>query len=79
MLEADVGFAGEFRADGTLRVRALLLADGRRLPVGQGRQWADADGRHVLLQLPDGTRVRLTLRAADLTCRLSPLGSPGVV
>ena len=38
----------------------------------QGRQWADADGRHVLIRLPDGVH-ELLLRADTLTWELRDL------
>ena len=60
-----------FSDDGRVRVRRIRL--GRPwLPVEQGRQWADANGRHVLIMLPDGAR-ELLLRADTLSWELHEL------
>ena len=66
-----------FESDGRVRVRRIRL--GRPWQsVQQGRQWADADGRHVLILLPDGVR-ELLLRADTLTWELRELpGARGV-
>ena len=61
-------------ADGRVRVRRVRLVRPWQ-PVEQGRQWADADGRHVLIRLPAGVH-ELLLRADTLTWELRQL--PGV-
>ncbi len=73
-----------FEADGRVRVRRIRLGRPWQA-VQQGRQWADADGRHVLIRLPrlpqppDGVR-ELLLRADTLTWELRDLpGARGVV
>ncbi len=53
-----------FDADGRVRVRRIRLGRPWQ-PVEQGRQWADADGRHVLIMLPDGVH-ELLLRPVTL-------------
>jgi hypothetical protein len=63
-----------FDADGRVRVRRVRLGRPWQ-PVEQGRQWADADGRHVLIRLPAGVH-ELLLRADTLTWELRQL--PGV-
>ena len=60
-----------FDAAGRVRVRRIRLGRPWQ-PVEQGRQWADADGRHVLIMLPDGAR-ELLLRADTLTWELREL------
>lgn len=63
-----------FEADGAIRVRRLKLG-GRWRTVEQGRQWQDAEGRHVLVMLPDrnpGVR-ELVLIANSLTWELREL------
>ncbi len=57
-----------FGEDGRVRVRRVRLGRPWQ-PVEQGRQWADADGRHVLIRLPDGVR-ELVLRADTLAWEL---------
>lgn len=51
-----VGVECRFTEDGAVQVRKVLL-DGRWQSAGQGRQWLDANGRHVLIMLP-GKDVR---------------------
>ncbi len=58
--------------DGRVRVRRVRL-DGRWLPVEQGRQEEDADGRLVLVMLPGGVVRRLRLDRATLRWELSML------
>jgi hypothetical protein len=60
-----------FDEDGRVRVRRIRLGQSWQ-PVEQGRQWADVDGRHVLIMLPDGAR-ELLLRANALTWELREL------
>lgn len=58
-------------ADGRVRVRRVRLGRPWQ-PVEQGRQWADADGRHVLIMLAGGVH-ELLLRADTLTWELREL------
>ncbi len=60
-----------FDEDGRVRVRRIRLGKPWRV-VEQGRQWADADGRHVLIMLSDGVH-ELLLRADTLTWELREL------
>lgn len=60
-----------FEEDGRVRVRRIRLGRPWQ-PVEQGRQWADADGRHVLIMLPGGVR-ELLLRADTLAWELREL------
>lgn len=63
-----------FDEDGRVRVRRIRL--GRPwLVIEQGRQWSDADGRHVLVMLPDGAQ-ELVLRADTLTWELREFPGP---
>ncbi|MCA9918412.1 MAG: hypothetical protein KC445_10700 [Anaerolineales bacterium] len=52
----QVGVDCSFSPDGSVQVKKVLL-NGRWQPVGQGRQWGDENGRHVLIMLP-GDEVR---------------------
>jgi hypothetical protein len=60
-----------FDTDGWVRVRRVRLGRPWQ-PVEQGRQWTDADGRHVLVMLPGGAR-QLVLRADTLAWELREL------
>ncbi len=57
-----------FDEDGRVRVRRVRLGRPWQV-VEQGRQWADADGRHVLVML-NGVVRELLLRADTLTWEL---------
>jgi hypothetical protein len=62
-----------FAADGTVDVRRIYL-NKQWTEVGQGRQWFDLAGRHVLIMLP-GERVQeLWLRSDTLIWALRPVG-----
>ena len=60
-----IGVECSFAEDGKVWVRKVQL-NGRWQPVGQGRQWVDENGRHVLIMLP-GEEVReLVLQVGTL-------------
>ncbi len=65
-----------FLADGAVQVRQVQI-DGRWQSVGQGRQWLDEDGRHVLIMLPNDQIQQLTLRYDILAWEITPLTSTG--
>ena len=60
-----------FDETGRVRVRRVRLGRPWQ-PVEQGRQWSDADGRHVLVMLDKGVR-ELVLRADTLAWELREL------
>jgi len=60
-----------FEADGRVRVRRVRLGRPWQV-VEQGRQWADGDGRHVLVML-NGVVRELLLRADTLAWELREL------
>lgn len=60
-----------FDEGGRVRVRRVRLGRPWQV-VEQGRQWTDADGRHVLVML-DGITHELLLRADTLTWELREL------
>jgi hypothetical protein len=64
-----IGVDCTFTADGTVRVRRIQL-DGRWQPVGQGRQWLDSDGRHVLIMLPEQRVAEIVLNAENMVWEL---------
>jgi len=68
-----VGVDCKFAEDGLVQVRKVLL-NGRWQSVGQGRQWLDENGRHVLIMLP-GEEVReLVLQSGTLRWGLVEIG-----
>ena len=52
-------------SNGAVQVRRVLLED-TWLSVGQGRQWTDEAGRHVLVMLPNQQVRELLLRVQTL-------------
>ena len=61
----EVSVECKFSEDGAVQVRKVQL-NGRWLSVGQGRQWLDEDGRHVLIMLPGDEVRELVLQAGTL-------------
>lgn len=55
-----------FESDGTVRVQRVEI-EGAWWSVGQGRQWMDENGRHVLIMLPNNQVREIILRADLLT------------
>lgn len=66
-----IGVECHFSADGRVHVRRIER-DGRWLPVGQGRQWVDNQGRHVLVMLPDESVLEIVQQAETLTWVIRP-------
>ncbi len=73
MAGKQIGVDCQFAADGTLRVRRIQV-DGRWQAVGQGRQWVDQLGRHVLIMLAEGEVREILLRPETMTWLLLPAG-----
>jgi hypothetical protein len=73
MAGTQIGVDCQFEVDGGLRVRRIFL-DGRWLAVGQGRQWVDHLGRHVLIMLPGDEVREILLQPDTMTWRLLPVG-----
>ena len=61
----SMGVDCRFAEDGAVQVRKVLL-NGRWQSVGQGRQWLDENGRHVLIMLPDEAVCELVLQPGTL-------------
>lgn len=51
--------------NGTITVRKIKVND-RWISVGQGRQWQDGNGRHVLVMLPTEETWEIVLRPDTL-------------
>lgn len=65
----QVGVDCSFSLDGSVRVKKVLL-NGRWQTVGQGRQWADENGRHVLIMFPGNDVRELVLQPGTLRWQL---------
>lgn len=65
-----------FKEDGTIRVRRIKVDD-VWYGVGQGRQWRDDIGHHVLVMFGDNTVCELVLRTQSLQWELKKIQGPG--
>ena len=63
-----------FKTDGSVRVRRVEI-EGSWWSVGQGRQWVDGNGRHVLIMLPNNQIRQITLRTDTMTWELVTVSS----
>lgn len=61
----------QFSANGRLRIRRIKLGQSW-ISVGQGRQWQDGNGRHVLVMLPNHDVREIVLRPDTLVWELMP-------
>jgi len=68
-----VGVDCRFAEDGAVQVRKVLW-NGRWQSVGQGRQWLDENGRHVLIMLPAEEVRELILQPGTLQWGLVEIG-----
>lgn len=66
-----IGVECRFIDSGRVQVQRIRLGESW-LSVGQGRQWVDEAGRHVLIMLPDQQVRELLLRAQTLDWVLLP-------
>lgn len=62
-----------FSAGGTVQVQRVEI-NGQWQMVGQGRQWLDEDGRHVLIMLSTNQVRELVLRPDTLTWEMRARG-----
>jgi hypothetical protein len=53
-----IGVECHHAADGRVKVRRIQLG-AHWMPVGQGRQWLDESGRHVLVITPQNTVLEI--------------------
>ena len=63
-----------FHKDGTVAVSNIQIGS-RWVPIEQGRQWLDSDGRHVAIRQLDGTTAELILNPETLAWRYREIGS----
>jgi hypothetical protein len=71
-----VGVDCNFSEDGAVQVKKVLL-NGRWQAVGQGRQWLDENGRHVLIMLASDDVRELVLLPGPLRWELVGIGAGG--
>jgi len=64
--------------NGRVWVRRIKLGE-RWLPVEQGRQWQDQDGRHVLIMRPGQAVEELLLSSATLRWEFVPRRDPPAI
>lgn len=68
-MKEPIAVDGVFHEDGRITVRRVKMDD-RWLPVDQGRQWADENGRHILIIIPGRAVEELLLSPQTLQWRL---------
>ncbi|MBK8902737.1 MAG: hypothetical protein IPM53_16225 [Anaerolineaceae bacterium] len=73
----SVGVECRFNQDGSVQVKKVQV-NGRWQPVGQGRQWVDGNGRHVLIMLPGDEVRELVLQPDTLRWGLVAVSGGGV-
>jgi hypothetical protein len=73
MYEKVIGVDCQFEASGQLSVRRVEI-DGRWMTVGQGRQWVDHLGRHVLIMLPGDEPQEIRLDPKTMRWSIVPAG-----
>lgn len=61
-----IGVECEFAKDGRCRIKRIQI-DKNWVAVGQGRQWVDRQGRHVLVQAPGQPVQEILLKPDTLT------------
>ncbi len=66
-----IGVDCRFTENGTVRVRRIKMGKSW-IGVGQGRQWQDGNGRHLLIMLPSNTSREIVLRPAPIIWELLP-------
>ena len=62
-MHVRIGVDCTFSENGTVQIKRIKLGK-RWIRVGQGRQWQDGNGRHVLIMLPN-ERVREVIQRPD--------------
>ena len=65
-----VAVEAHFLPDGKVQPTAFTWRGRRWIVSGLGRQWDDADGRHVLVLVADGSRFELCLTLPQTGWRL---------
>jgi hypothetical protein len=65
-----VAVEAQYLPDGEIRPTAFTWRGLRRKVVGLGRQWDEADGRHILIEAVDGGRFELRLTSSENRWRL---------
>ena len=68
--DETVAVEARFLPDEEIRPTAFTWRGRRRRVVGLGRQWDEADGRHVLIEATDGGRFELCLTSTENRWRL---------
>jgi len=72
-----IGVECSFTENGTVRVRRIQLGK-NWIGVGQGRQWQDGNGRHVLIMLSNQQTREIVLRPDTLVWEMKAEGNTNV-
>ena len=68
---ATIGVDCTFASNGAVQVRRVEM-NGSWQSVGQGRQWLDQHGRHVLIMLPTNQVREIVLRPDTMAWEMEP-------
>lgn len=68
--DEPVSVAATMDEEGNLTLQRVTWQAKKYLIIAIGRQWDEADGRHVLAEATDGTRFELQLRREDFVWRV---------
>ena len=74
----QIGVDCRFNLDGTIVVHRICLDNNKWIAVGQGRQWVDQNGRHVLIMFPNNQPRQIRLRPDTMTWELKQPGKQNV-
>jgi hypothetical protein len=66
-----IGVECIFTENGAVRVRRIKRG-GAWIRVGQGRQWQDGNGRHILVMLPNQEVLEIVQRPDTLLWEMEP-------
>lgn len=70
-LDEPASVVAAMDSDGNVSLQRLTWRGHRYRITAVGRQWDEADGRHVLVEAVDGTRFELQLRREDFAWRVT--------
>ncbi|MCP4423908.1 MAG: hypothetical protein GY803_05395 [Chloroflexi bacterium] len=69
-----IGVDCRFKRNGSVRVRRIKIEE-NWVSVGQGRQWVDEYGRHILIMLSHNQVREIVLRADTLRWEMTAVSS----
>lgn len=68
--DESASVTAEINDEGRLNPQRVVWQGHKYKVIAVGRQWDEADGRHVLVETTGGTRLELQLRREDFAWRV---------